>query len=89
MGYEHLSDFCFCYGHIGHNFQEYGEYKGQLKIELSYGIQMKTIKVGEKAKHNRKKKKSGEAETLEEWKINEQAQYSGIIMKLLSKGMLK
>lgn len=56
MGYDHLSNFYFCYGHIVHNFQEYSEYKGQPKVELSYGIWMKTVKVGEKAKHNRKKK---------------------------------
>lgn len=34
VGYEHLPDFYFCYGYIGHNFKEYNEYKGQPKEEL-------------------------------------------------------
>ena len=53
VGYEHLPDFCFCCGHIGHSFKECVQYKGQTKEQLPYGVWMKAIKISERAKLNR------------------------------------
>ncbi|KAL9440453.1 hypothetical protein AB3S75_019170 [Citrus x aurantiifolia] len=53
VSYEHLPDFCFCCGHIGHSFKECAQYKGQAKEQLPYGVWMKAIKISERARLNR------------------------------------
>ena len=35
VGYEHLPDFCFCCGHIGHSLKECAQYKGQSQREAT------------------------------------------------------
>ena len=55
--YEHLSDFCFCCGIIGHQYKECPKYQGQSKEELSYGVWMKAVIVGGRSRKYRSKEK--------------------------------
>ncbi|KAH9685370.1 CCHC-type domain-containing protein [Citrus sinensis] len=55
--YEKLPDFCFCCAHIGHQFKECLNYKGQPKEELPYDAWMRALSQAERVKLNRSRER--------------------------------
>lgn len=55
--YEKLSDFCFRCAHIGHQYRECLNYKGQQNEDFAYGGWMRAITQVEKVKQNRSREK--------------------------------
>lgn len=50
--YEKLPDFCFCCAHIGHQYRECLNYKGQQKEDLPYGGWMRATTQAKRVKQN-------------------------------------
>lgn len=53
--YEHLPNFYFCCGQIGHQYKECVHYKSQSKDALAYGPWLKANTITEKLRQNRRK----------------------------------
>ncbi|XP_024045326.1 uncharacterized protein LOC127901390 [Citrus sinensis] len=55
--YEKLPDYCFCCSHIGHQFRECAQYKGQPKESLAYGAWLKAVPLADRMRFQKSKDK--------------------------------